>query len=193
MLPGNRVLATLQKGKSATDRDLMIFMASRETGLAWANSGRTHTDLGLALLTLAQREVGGGARYRELLGQSIHSLREGLARAPANPYAWTRLAFATLEAGEPGRRVAPMLDMALRAGPVEPTLVFPRLELCFIAWPYIDQSDHALLNEQMRLAWRQSGDRLVRLARALGRVDAAREALTDEDRVEFDRRLTSQK
>jgi hypothetical protein len=56
--------------------------------------------------------------------------------------------------------------MSIRTGPVEPDLIFARLGLCFIEWSYFGSSSRALLEEQVRLAWRQSPDRLAVLARA---------------------------
>ena len=105
-----------------------------------------------------------------------------------NPYAWTRLSFAALGAGLPSGRVAPLAEM-IRTGPVEPDLIFARLGLCFIEWSYFGSSSRALLEEQVRLAWRQSPDRLAVLARATGRADTARSALPESERAEFDRRL----
>jgi hypothetical protein len=189
MLPGNRVLTMLQKGSTPSEGDLAIFITSRERSLTWADSGRSRTDLALAQLLLAEREVGGGARYNELLGQAVQSMRAGLALAPANPYAWTRMSFAALSAGEPSERVAPMIEMSIRTGPVEPDLIFARLGLCFVEWPYFGPSSRTLLEEQVRLAWHQSRDRLAVLARAAGRADTARSALPESERAELDRRL----
>jgi hypothetical protein len=188
MLPGNRVLTMLQKGTTPSERDLAIFITSRERSLAWADSGRSRTDLALAQLLLAEREVG-GTRYNDLMGQAVQSMRVGLALAPANPYAWTRMSFAALGTGVPSGSVAPLIEMSIRTGPVEPDLIFARLGLCFLEWPYFGSSSRALLEEQVRLAWHQSHDRLAVLARATGRADTVRSALPEPERAELDRRL----
>jgi hypothetical protein len=188
MLPGNRVLTMVQKGTTPSERDLAIFIASRERSLAWVDSGRSRTDLALAELLLAEREVA-GARHHELVEQAVRSMRAGLALAPANPYAWNRISFAALGAGVPSDRIASLVEMSIRAGPVEPELVFGRLALCFMEWPSFGSSSRGLLEEQVRLAWHQSPDRLAVLARAAGRADTARSALPEPERAEFDRRL----
>jgi hypothetical protein len=187
-LPGNRVLAMLQKGTTPSERDLAIFITSRERSLTWADSGRSRTDLALAQLLLAERETG-GARSDELVEQAAQSMRAGLSLAPANPYAWTRMSFAALSAGVSSERVAPLVEMSIRTGPSEPDLIFTRLGLCLVEWPYFGPSSHPLLEEQVRLAWRQSPDRLAILARAAGRADTVRSALPQSERAEFDRHL----
>jgi hypothetical protein len=167
---------------------VILRSSSPRASAAWpgGDSGRSHTDLALAQLLLAEREVG-GAHYNELVGRAVQSLRAGLALAPANPYAWTRLSFAALGAGLPNGRVAPLAEMSA-PGPVEPDVIFARRGLCFIEWSYFGSSSRALLEEQVRLAWRQSPDRLAVLARAPA-APTPRSALPKAERAELDRRL----
>lgn len=189
LLPGNRVLALMQKGQAPSDKELELFIATRQRSLAWADQARARTDLALAGLALAQRQIGGGPRYHELVEAAEQSLRDGLARAPANPFAWARLGFGELSAGEPGARVAAALMMSMRTGRVEPSLTFARLELCLIEWPAFPDSGQALIADQIRLAWGQSQRRLIDLARVTNRVDTVRQALAEPDRATLDRRI----
>ena len=187
MLSGDPVLSAIEKGREVSADELRRLILSRQRGLTWADSGPARVELAIAQILLAEREVGGGARYHELMQQAVASLRDGLAQAPADPFAWTRLAYADLAEAAPARRVVPILAMAIETAPVQPTLVFPRLELCLMEWPYFARAHPALFTGQLRVAWREDPRRLVRLARLAGRTDAVREALVDDDRRDFDR------
>jgi hypothetical protein len=187
MLPGNHILTAIENRQEVSAEDLRRLILSRERALAWTQSSATRVELASAQILLAEREVGGGARYHAMMQQAIATLRDGLSRGPANPFAWTRLAYAGLAEAEPARRVVPVLAMAIETAPVQPGLTFARLELCLLEWPYFAQSRPVLFVEQVRVAWHEDPRRLVRLAQSTGRIDAVREAIADGDRVEFDR------
>jgi hypothetical protein len=189
MLPANKVQAAIDNDDAVSARELDALVQSRTRGLAWTDSGHTRLQLAAAEILLAQREVGGGTRYHALMAQALTALRDGLARAPADAYGWTRLAYARLALGEPADRVVPVLAMAIETAPVEATLIYPRLELCLIEWPYFAQAKPELFQQQIQLAWAQSRLRLVRLARSTSRLDAVRNALPETDRAQFDRIL----
>ena len=190
-LPGNRVLAMMKRGDLPSDRDLEILAASRRSVMRWSASGELRIDLAWAQLMATRKEVSGGPQYHQQAAAAIQSLREGLARAPADPYAWTRLAYVSMSEAEPGRRIVPLLEMAIRTAPVEPNLTFARLELCFIEWGDFPPSDQPLLARQLRIAWQQSGDRLVRLAQETGRTEEVLSALPPPDRARFEERLAA--
>lgn len=187
MLPGNPVINVIDSDEPVGTRDVEALIASRERALDWTQSGQARLELAAAYVLLAQDEVGGGERYHALMRQARDALRDSLARAPADPYAWTRLAYVRLAEEETADRVVPILAMAIRAAPVEASLIFPRLELCLIEWPYFSNAHPDLFAQQVKLAWRQSHWQLVRLALATSRNDAIRALLDPADQAEFDR------
>ena len=176
-LPGDYVLEQIQIRESVSTRNLEILIISRERALAWVEAGRVQTDLALAQLVLAEASGEDGAYDQAGVARAIESLRAGLARAPARPYAWTRLALAELVAGGPSPEVATPLEMALITARYAPRLLFIRLELCLIAWPYFDSDARDLVFQQVRIAWHKSPDRLVELALLMERLDVVRTAL----------------
>ncbi len=176
-LPGNALLERIQIGESLSARDLEILIVSRERALAWVEAGRVQTDLALARLVLAEASGEDGAYERAGLARAIESLRAGLARAPARPYAWTRLALAELEAGGPSPALAKPLEMALITARYTPRLLFVRLDLCLVAWPYFGSDAREMVYEQVRITWRRSPDRLVELALIMELLDVVRTAL----------------
>lgn len=189
LLPGNPLINTIANDDDSdvATPEIEALLASRERALRWTDSGHVRLELAAAAILLAQREVGGGRRYHALMSRAQEALKDSLARAPADPYAWTRLAYARLAEDETAERIVPILAMAIRTAPVEASLIFPRLELCLIEWPYFTKAHPDLFAEQVTLAWRQSHWRLVRLAIATARRDEVRALLDPADQAEFDR------
>ncbi len=93
-LPGDNLLGEIQVGESLSATNLEILIISRERALAWVEAGRVQTDLAFAQQVLAKASGEDGAYDQAGVARAIESLRAGLARAPARPYAWTRLASA---------------------------------------------------------------------------------------------------
>ncbi len=176
-LPGDYWLEQIQIRESVSARDLEILIVSRERALAWVEAGRVQTDLAFAQLVLAEASGEDGAYDQAGVARTIESLRAGLARAPARPYAWTRLAFAELVAGGPSSELAKLLEMALITARYDPRLLFARLEYCLIAWPYFELDAREMVFQQIRIAWHRSPDRLVELALLWWRLDVVRTAL----------------
>jgi O-antigen ligase len=189
LFPGNHALDQITRNRQATEADIATLIASRERGLAALESARSRLELGFGLQRLAEREVGGGPRYHALLEAAAQALRRGLGGAPANAFAWTALAHATLEAGASQRAVLPLIELAMESAPAEPALALARLELCLMEEPLPSAADAALRDLQTRLAWRQSPRRVAVLARVTGREAMVRTALGADAAVEFDRLL----
>ncbi len=191
MLPGGPVLHEIQNLRSVGRDDLEILIASQRRGLRFGESGRKWTDLGLAQLLLAREQgVRGGIKV-EMVSPAIVSLKTGLALAPANPFAWTRLAYAQLLMTGPSPLVASVLRMAMLTARYEPRLLFIRLGLCFQSWSYFKPEDRELVYQQVRLAWRKSRKRLVDMAVKTGQVNVVRAALlrSRKDLSAFEKRL----
>ena len=191
MLPGGPVLREIQNLRPVGRDDLEILIASQRRGLRFGESGRKWTDLGLAQLLLAREQgVRGGIKI-EMVSQAIASLETGLAPAPANPFAWTRLAYAHSLMTGPSPSVASALHMALLTARYEPRLLFIRLELCLGSWSFFRTDNHELVFQQVRLAWRKNGKRLVDMAVKTGQVNVVRAALlrSRKDLSAFEKRL----
>ena len=190
-LPGDYLLEEIQIGESLSAKNLEILIISRERALAWVEAGRVQTDLGFAQQVLAKASGEDGAYDRAGVARAIESLRAGLARAPARPYPWTRLAFVEIVAGGASPALAKLLEMALITARYEPRLLFARLENCLIAWPYFDLDAREMVFEQVRIAWHRSPDRLAELALLWWQMDVVRTALRASplDLEDFEKRL----
>lgn len=196
-LPGDPALTRIQEGAPVADADLETLIAAREKALLWAASGRFLTDLALARLVLAQNANANANLDQKVdlkqAATAVKFLRDGLAKAPANPYAWTRLAYAELISGAPPARVATALRPALRLAPYDPRLFLIRLDIGFFVWPALDADDRALIYDQIRMTWAEHRLRgpLIALVRGTKRVNIVRTALLKslDDLVEFEKRL----
>ncbi len=191
MLPGGPVLSEIQNLRLVGRDDLEILIASQRRGLRFGESGRRWTDFGLAQLLLARQQGVPGEIKIEMVSQAIAYLKTGLALAPANPFAWTRLAYAQSLMMGLSPSVASALRMAMLTARYEPRLLFIRLELCFQSWFYFKPEDRELVFQQVRLAWRKNGKRLVDMAVKTGQVNVVRAALlrSRKDLSAFEKRL----
>jgi hypothetical protein len=122
-----------------------------------------------------------GGSKAALASSAERDLTAGLARAPADPAAWTGLAASRGTGSD-----AAALALSLATGPGEGAEFWPRLELCLADQAAIGGAlDASLVQDQIRIAWRLAPDRLVVLVRRhsaaalaqrafAGRADAAR-------------------
>lgn len=187
-LPGGPVLARVQAMEPVGPEALDILVGAEDAALAWVDSGRRRTDRALALLLRARQEE---AADNEFLVDSLAGLRSGLAHAPANSFAWTRLAYAETMLNGPSPSAAAALRMALITAPHEPRLLMVRLELCLRSWDHFGPADRALVGDQIRAAWRRAPDRVMDLVHRTRRAAPVLEALrgSRDDIVEFGARL----
>ncbi len=182
-----RTLLDIQAQQEVSDENIRDLIADLQDTMFLVESGRKWTNLGLAQLLLSARTED-EPESQELLSRARVSLRKGLALAPANGFAWTRLAYVETLISGPSEEVAGILEMAMLTAPFEPRLLFLRLELCFLAWPYFDEEDRDLVFQQLRFAWRESAKQLVDLAARAERIELVRDALasTPEDLDRFE-------
>jgi len=187
MYSGNRTLLDIQAQRRVSKEKLANLIEALDDTMFLVESGRKWTDLGLAQLFLSAKTED-EPKAQELLSRARMSLRKGLALAPANGFAWTRLAYVEILISGPSEELAGILEMAMLTAPFEPRLLFFRVELCFLTWPYFDEQDRDLVFQQVRYAWRESAKKLVDLAARAKRVELVRDALAstpdDLDRFE---------
>lgn len=84
------------------------------------------------------------------LSAAQRDLRLGLAAAPADVFAWTRLAVSEARLGNQAKAGA-ALAMALRVAPNERKLVAMQFDLAVVLWHHLDKRARAAL--ERRIAW----------------------------------------
>ncbi len=179
LLPGGPILSAIQQGNEVTGAELDTLAKAQESAATWSASGRVRTDLALAWLMRAEAAGFKTARGKALLRDAHRALQEGLSLAPANPYAWLRLAYAALASRGPSPRAATALKMSILTGEVDPYLLIPRLELCFRVWGYFhfNADWKKRIENQILLVPRWDVGKLAAAARRTGAEQIVLEAL----------------
>ncbi len=93
------------------------------------------------------------------LTSARRDLRLGLSSAPSDAYAWSRLAVAELELGNP-RDAGAALSMALQLAPSERGLTQMHFDLAVVLWPQLDS--RARRSIAQRLKWAAQVPELAR-------------------------------
>ncbi len=191
MQPGNRVLNDIQAGGEIDEQALVALVESRRRAAGWIDSGRLWSDLAVAQFMLAETGDPSGGTDFDRVRQASESLEIALALAPANPYAWTRRAYAELLVTGPSEAAASALVMSILTARYEPDLLFVRLKLGLVLWPHFAAEDQELVLDQIRFAWRKSPERLLTLAAGTERVGVVRSAFAGapETLAEVEQRL----
>lgn len=193
LLPSTRTLERLQGLRPVDTAVLERLIRNQRRALVWQTNGRTWTDLGLAQLLIAERLPDDDPRARSRFDAARKALIEGLSVAPANPFAWSRLAYAQAALDGWTPEAAAALRMAFITGPYEPRLLWPRLRLSLLAWPHIPPDDQELVLQQIRQGWAADREALVALVAQVGQIDLAKLALAGSaaDLRDFETRLAS--
>lgn len=175
-LPERPYSTDVYAGGEIEAQALEALVNSRHQASNWVNSGRTWSDLAMAHLLMA--EVGELSSKDRLshLRQAEGFLEASLRLAPANPHDWTRRAYVGMLLQGPTQSGASALVMSMLTARYEPDLMFARLRLCFKSWRYFSPADQNLVLDQVRLAWRQSPDRVLDITRHNAWIDILRAA-----------------
>lgn len=174
---GEPVLRKLQEQQPVTIDELSALIDAQQRGAFWLSDGRILTDLGLGALLLSENLPRGEAAANTALQEAITALEEGVARSPANPYAWSRLAYARALAEGWSPRAVAALRLALITAPYEPRLLWSRLRMAFLAWPQMAAEDREVVFQQVRWAWQANPTELARLAVEAQQLNLVRAAL----------------
>jgi hypothetical protein len=166
--------------------DLYSLIASRELASGWVDAGATHDDMAAAYAVLASLKEPDSEAERALLQRALAETQASLARAPADPRGWARLAYLrTLLTAEPDRQAARALQLSLRTGAYErPDFLTLRLYLLLLHWPVMTDPERADAAGQMQLLWQEAPDDLVHLALKPGFTDRTVAALANAPRVQ---------
>lgn len=174
---GEPVLRKLQDQQPVTAEELTTLIEAQQSAAFWLSDGRILTDLGLGALLLSESQRRGDPAAKAALLQAIEALEEGVARAPASPYAWSRLAYARALAEGWSPRALAALRLALITAPYEPRLLWSRLRMAFLAWPQMASEDREVVYQQVRWAWQANPKELAQLAVEAQQLNLVRAAL----------------
>jgi hypothetical protein len=179
-LLGDPVADALQYGKTQPTDQLDALRSGRIFARRFVDSGRLDTDTALADLSFLEAGNVGRPTRAWLLAESIVLLRRGLSMAPANGFAWARLAYALTLSGGEAKEALAAWRMSIMTVPVDERLALWRVALGLQLRPSFAPDDGPLLDRQIRWAWRYSQDQLARLAVERDSVPLVRAALASD-------------
>lgn len=94
-----------------------------------------------------------------------------LSKQPASPEGWYILAYANFLLAEDYKNIEGAIKASILTGPLTGSVLFNRLHLAVMVWPFLEEDVQTLLLEQIYLAWHQDPIRTIRsLKGELGQV-----------------------
>lgn len=188
-LPSQETVRLAGKGALVSEAAIERAVGARVAAFAWLADPKSQSELGGLRLLQARNAGYATQRGKKLLAESIAAERQSLSLAPAQPYAWVQLLQARLALEGPSTALNPLFAMAIRTGPVEPSLVMRRLALGLSFWTFLDAESVMLLKRQMVIAARYFPTRLAMMAKKRYALKLVRDALVEEPalRLRFDR------
>ena len=154
MLPGNPALAEIEEGKPVDATALALLIDGRQEARRYVADPRLNTDVALAELLQIDQQALGDREPRVLLDRAIDQLRLGLAAAPANSFAWARLAHALALQGGRDEAALAAWRLSIATAPAEPKLAAWRAKFADDRVKQLAPSDIRLLTQQLQYALR---------------------------------------
>ena len=152
MLPGDPALAEIEDGGTVDATALALLIDGRQEARRYVADPRLNTDIALAELLQVEQQGMGDRERRALVDRAVDQLRLGLAAAPANSFAWARLAHAlALQGGRDDAALAAW-RLSIATAPAEPKLVGWRARFADDRAKQLDPSDIRLLTQQLQYA-----------------------------------------
>lgn len=175
VLPGNAAIESLGN-RTAAAETIDSLITSRERSVSILGRGKYHSDLAAALITKS-RTLPLNER-KDILNQAVAEAEAAVAAAPADAYAWHRLALASFSRDGSSQQAVNEELSSITVGPYVNDLMIPRLDLLFASRVDLDPELDDILDDQIRMSWKRDFHSMVRIIRRNGAADIVRRALT---------------
>jgi len=133
MQGGASTISDLGRDKDVLAHDVSHAISGRQASLRWFERGRTHLEIAILYLVLADNPKFSGSLRKSFLTKSIAAFRKGLALEPRKPYAWMQFAQAQFREDRRSEAVKAYMEMSYIVAPQEPLIVVTRVHLGFRA------------------------------------------------------------
>jgi hypothetical protein len=154
VLPGDPALAEIEDGRPVDTAALDLVIEGRQEARRYVADPRLNTDIALAELLRIEDPTVGDRERRALIDRAVDQLRLGLAAAPANSFAWARLAHALALQGGRDEAALAAWRLSIATAPAEPKLVAWRARFADNRVKQLDSSDIRLLTRQLQYTLR---------------------------------------
>ena len=192
VLPGKAILGNLLRGETVSDDLLRTAGGSYESAVVFhGGNGRYSTDLGLVQLVMAQRAGIESEQGQQMLTESIERLSYGLARGPANSFAWARLASALYLRDGVTDNVIESLRLSYQTGLFADKLIPFRTNFSLSLWDRLDDDMKNSVIRELRYFWHVSWENqrtLMTIVCERNKVFVLSQAVRNdrESRLDFD-------
>lgn len=145
---------------------LLKLHASQRAAVDWVPSGKSHADRAVTEIALAKAAPSRSVERADWYQRAEASVEEGLLLAPADPYAWARLAYLRLKKGGRKSGAREALMMSMLTGPYEKRLAKSRIQYAIRLWNRLSPEDRAFVKKQILWADRMVGRHaLIKMAK----------------------------
>lgn len=150
--PHDALLRDLGKGRSVELGQLLQAAQDYEAALAWHANADDGADLATIYFVAASSFPADHVLRQDFLRRAVASDEASLQRAPAQPYAWARLALALSNLEGDSEMARQALVQSLRRGAWQPDLAKLRAGMGLRQWSQFDAETRTLVLLQVRLA-----------------------------------------
>lgn len=170
------VAAAAERGVDVPPAQLQDAAEGLQQALRWTPSRAVYLKLAMLQQALAKVPGASVAEQHLALESALSSIRAGLAMAPVDPSAWSRLGLVLMRLGRP-REALDAIRFSTVIAAQAPAERWWRLELWLLSLRYLEQGDVARLRRQLDLAFAADAGRLARLAKHYHLMPWVREEL----------------
>jgi hypothetical protein len=150
-IPVDSALSELDNNRQINDQRLSKLIAIAQADIVVYDHAQYWQDASILLAYQAQRQTD-----QDSLQQAKHSIEQSLARSPANPYLWYKLATLDILLHQPAHKIAKTLLLSMMTGPNELGYLLPRLNLSLMLFNQLTKDDIDIVREQILTAWKMS-------------------------------------
>ena len=193
--PGTLLERALNRKEAVPPGSLMVLWEkSRKLEQSFLPGTHLHLPGMIGEKLVQNRQIAVAQRITILL-EAERAVRVALRREPAEPRAWSRLAWLVQFRQGPAAQILAALRMSMSLAPTDLALLFWRIEAAGAHRASWDAGFEELLKRQVHIGWRVSPARLVKAARTAGMQDWVRSLLSGQpdDLDRFDHLLTKSK
>jgi hypothetical protein len=173
----------LDVGQTPTAEQLTACIEANTRALRWELAANRLFNLGSCEYAVALAKPRQDRERGEWLQRAEQSTVRGLVLEPANPFAWSRLAFMRADRLAPGREVVAPLIMSLDTGPNMRQLWRGRTRLMMLYAPSMTPDELYTVRHQLNTIWTYGPSErpsVLEAAHALNRLPLLRWALGDD-------------
>lgn len=175
-LPGDSIRFAMLEGQNVSPEEMDALEASRRRVVSFYPTNANLNDL--ALIALTRGNQAEGERAKAFFAESEKWQRQALAKTPADPYGWFRLAYLFLmEDGPVSARTAAAWAQSMAVAPYEPLLMIPRLHMGMSNYALMTAEAKSYIPLLVRGASIFDAEGLARIAKAGNFVEIVRDAL----------------